>query len=103
MDEELRPYLSDLTSALRPTVRERAATALAGGRYGWTPQVKAELAKAAESDPAPTVRAHCIRLLSDLGYHDPGYVNMLDTAAASGPPAVQQAARAALAKLTPRR
>jgi hypothetical protein len=102
MDDEIRPYLHDLKTALRPTVRERAASALAEGRYGWKPEVKAILFRVAQEDPAASVRAHCIWLLSRLGYHESEYVDFLDAVATSGPPSVQQAARLALVKLTPR-
>lgn len=102
MIEETTPVLRDLTQALRPTVRERAATTLAEGRYGWRTEVKAELARAAAHDPATSVRAHCIRLLSKLGYHETAYLDQLATWAESDSIRVREAAREALAKLTVR-
>jgi hypothetical protein len=102
MADETGPYLRDLFEALRPSVRERAATALAECRYGSRPEVKAQLAKAAAEDPCPDVRAHCVGLLAKLGYHESRYLDDLAAWAESGPPAVQQAARAALAKLAPK-
>jgi hypothetical protein len=99
MADETGPYLRDLFEALRPSVRERAATALAECRYGWRPEVKAQLAKAAAADPSPAVRAHCVRLLSKLGYHESRYLDELAGWAESGPPSLRQAARDALARL----
>ena len=99
MADETGPYLRDLFAALRPSVRERAATALAECRYGSRPEVKAQLAKAATSDPSPDVRAHCVKLLSKLGYHESRYLDELAGWAESGPSPLQQAARDALARL----
>lgn len=99
MADETGPYLRDLFAALRPSVRERAATALAECRYGSRPEVKARLAKAAASDPSPGVRAHCVRLLSKLGYHESRYLDELAGWAESGPSQLRQAARDALARL----
>ena len=99
MAEEIGPYLRDLFEALRPSVRETAATALAECRYGSRPEVKALLAKAAAFDPCPDVCAHCIGLMSRLGYHEPRYIEDLTAWADSGPEVVRKAARAALAKL----
>jgi len=99
MAEELQPYLTDLSRALRPSVRERAAGGLADGRYGSRPEVKAVLARAALLDPASNVRAHCIRLLSKLGYHESSYLDYLDACSESADALVKQAAVDAVAKL----
>lgn len=97
---ETDPYLRDLVGALRPSVREEAATALAEGRYGWRPEIQAHLARAAAEDPAPSVRAHCIRLLSKLGFHESDYRTQLESWAATAEPQLRKAARDALARLT---
>ncbi len=102
MSDEIGPYLRDLFGALRPSVRLRAATGLAEGRYGSRPGVKYQLAKAAASDPDVTVRAHCVRLLSRLGYCESEYLDDLAAWADTGPAVVKSAAREALAKLAPR-
>jgi hypothetical protein len=102
MLREVQPFVNELFQALRPSVRERAATALSEGRYCSWPEVKATLAQAALSDPAPAVRAHCIEQLSKLGYTEASYVGYLGACAESGDPAVKQAASAALGKLTRR-
>jgi len=99
MADETGPYLRDLFGAVRPSVRERAATALAECRYGSRPEVKAQLAKAAAADPSPDVRAHCVRLLSKLGYHESRYLDDLAGWAESGAPPLRQAAREALARI----
>ena len=102
MTTEITPFLHDLKNALRPSLREIAATALAEGRYGSRPEVKAVLAQAAMTDPAPSVRAHCIGLLSSLGYHERQYLDYLRAAGYSEAGEVKSAAVAALARLIPR-
>ena len=100
---ETQGYVFDLVSALRPSVRENAAICLAESRYCWRQEVKTVLAKAAISDPAPSVRAKCIQLLMQLGYHDPEYLAFLQNTSAVGevPAPVRLAAKDALARLTP--
>jgi len=102
MLEEVQPFVNELFQALRPSLRERAATGLTEGRYGSRPEVKATLARAALTDPAPTVRAHCIAQLARLGYHESSYLAYLDACAESGHAAVKNAAIAAIAKLASR-
>lgn len=102
MAAEVAPYIQELQNALRPSQREFAATALAEGRYGSRPEVKAVLAQAAMTDPAPSVRAHCITLLSSLGYHERKYLDFLRAAASTEVAQVKSAAVTALARLTPR-
>lgn len=102
MRAETEPYAHDLTHALRPSLRERAATALFNGRHASHPEVKQLLAQVAATDPAPTVQAHCVRLLSALGYHSREHVEFLESAAGSDHAGLRQAANTALAKLTPR-
>jgi hypothetical protein len=100
--EETKQHVYDLYTAVRPSLREGAATALAEGRFASRPEVKQVLAKAALADPAPAVRAHCIRLLSALGYHDPEYVEYLRACERGGNAAVRVAAMIALTRLAPR-
>jgi hypothetical protein len=102
MHREIAPWVADLTTAARPSVRMDAATALAEGRYGWRNEVKAYLAKAAATDPAAIVRAHCISLLSKLGYAEPEYRSSLAVWAGDKNPDVSVAATVALARLEPR-
>lgn len=99
---EIQPYASELENALRPSVREWAATCLVESRHGWRAEVKSLLVRAAITDPATSVRAHCIDLLSQLGYHELEYVEYLEQAATSDKADLQKAARRALDKLQPR-
>ena len=101
---ETQGYVYDLAAALRPSIRENAAICLAESRYGWRQEVKGVLAKAAIADPAPSVRAKCIQLLMQLGYHDPDYMAFLQSTTNPGeaPTMVKSAAKEALAKLMPR-
>ncbi len=103
MFEETKGYIHELSTAIRPTLRQDAATGLAEGRFGWRPEVKQVLARAAAADPAPSVRAHCIALLSKLGYTDPGYVDFLRASTDSSNPLMKTASAEALRKLQPRR
>lgn len=102
MMTETKHHVYDLYTAVRPSLREDAATALAEGRFASRPEVKQVLAKAALADPAPSVRAHCIRLLSALGYHDPEYLEYLRSCVAAGNASVRVSATIALGRLTPR-
>jgi hypothetical protein len=102
MQREIAPWVAELTTAVRPSVRMDAATALAEGRYGWRDEVKAHLARAAAADPAAVVRAHCISLLSTLGYAESEYRTSLATWAGDKNPDVRVAATVALAKLEPK-
>ncbi len=102
MQREIAPWVAELTRALRPSVRMDAATALAEGRYGWRDEVKAHLMQAAATDPAAVVRAHCISLLSTLGYAETEYRNFLASCSADRSADVRVAASIALARLEPR-
>lgn len=99
---DTQAFADDLANALRPSVRETAATGLAEGRHGWRPEIKRLLAAAAMNDPAVSVQVRCVTLLANLGYHEPGYVEFLEAAAGTAPDRLKQAARVALARLTSR-
>ena len=103
MFEETKGYIHELSTAIRPTLRQDAATGLAEGSFGWRPEVKQVLARAASADPAPSVRAHCIALLSKLGYTDPDYIDFLRASADSSNPSMKTASAEALKKLQPKR
>lgn len=102
MHREIAPWVAELTRAVRPSVRMEAATALAEGRYGWRDEVKTYLAKAAATDPAAVVRAHCISLLTTLGYAEPEWRSFLAASSSDKNPDVRVAASIALARLEPR-
>jgi hypothetical protein len=101
INHETADDIRDLFNAMRPSVRERAATALSECRYNWRPEIKGILAKAAIRDPAATVRAHCIKLLSNLGYAEAPYIRALEYLAATDEEIVKKAAEGALARLSP--
>jgi hypothetical protein len=102
MYREIGPWVADLTRAVRPSVRMDAATALAEGRYGWRDEVKAYLARSAADDPAAVVRAHCISLLTQLGYATGEYRSYLASRATDPNTDVRVAAAIGLARLEPR-
>jgi hypothetical protein len=103
MQAETKDYIYDLATAIRPSQREYAASGLAACRFASRPEVKNVLAKAAISDPAPSVRAHCVLLLSRLGYHDPEYIDYLKTCEKSDHPMLRVAANFALSGLSPKK
>jgi hypothetical protein len=103
MMQETATFRKNLADAVRPTVRMDAATTLCEGRYASRPEMKAVIAKVAESDPAAIVRAHCISCLSALGHADAEYVQVLETLRGRDQSVeVRRAAAEALKKLQPR-
>jgi hypothetical protein len=58
--------LASLRTAVLPSERERAAEALARANWKADPQVLPALVTAAQSDPAPMVRATCLRALGQM-------------------------------------
>lgn len=103
IDQEIAPHAAALKTATPPSARVTAARTLAGGRHGSTAQVKALLLAAAKTDPAETVRAACVDLLSRLGCHDEAFVAHLRARAAGPDGEEQDAAKLALMRLAPRR
>lgn len=103
MQAETKDYIYDLATAIRPSQREYAASGLAACRFASRPEVKNVLARTAISDPAPSVRAHCVLLLSRLGYHDPEYIDYLKTCEKSDHPMLRVAANFALGRLSPKK
>jgi hypothetical protein len=103
MQAETKDYIYDLSTAIRPSQREYAASGLASCRFASRQEVKNVLARAAISDPAPSVRAHCVLLLSRLGYHDPDYIDYLKSCEKSDHPMLRVAANFALSGLSPKK
>lgn len=103
MKSETADTMTTLQTAMRPTARQDAATALAEGRYADKMEIKMALAQSAMHDPAPVVRAHCIDCLSKLGYCAPEYVAHLRQCAAGSEPCLKVAASNAMAKLEPKK
>ncbi|MFO0796711.1 MAG: hypothetical protein U0804_04485 [Gemmataceae bacterium] len=104
MADDVRPFAGTLRDG-GTAVRDRllAAKGLADGRHGSTDQVKAMLFAAAQGDPAATVRAACVDHLVRLGYYHPDFVSHLNRLAEGAAGEERDAARAGLAKMTPRR
>jgi hypothetical protein len=63
-------HLAELRSALQPSAREAAAEALAVGPQAADATVRGALLMAVREDPAPTVRASCVRCLVKQGIRD---------------------------------
>lgn len=103
MKTETADTMTTLQSAMRPTARQDAATALAEGRYADKMEIKMALAHSAMHDPAPVVRAHCIDCLSKLGYCAPDYVDHLRQCSMASEMCLKVAATNALAKLEPKK
>ena len=98
--EDVTRLVTELHTATRPSIRELAATSLVEAGHASRPSVQSALARAATTDEAPSVRATCIRLLSNLGYRDVGYLDHLKACEESSVPELRAAAVAALAKLS---
>ena len=103
MAEAIKPFASGLANDPSPSGRMIAARGLAQGRYASSDEVKALLFQAAQSDPCPTVRADCMNYLCRLGYYDPAFLAHLRIACDDASEEVRDAAKAALARLTPSR
>ena len=102
MRQEVGPMLYEMGHALRPSLRQRAVSIVAYGRFGWRPEVQNAIAQVAINDPAPEVRAFCIATLSNLGYDESVYLSHLAQWAESpSTDAVQQTAYSAYSKLSP--
>ncbi|HEX4614049.1 MAG TPA: hypothetical protein VH092_38055 [Urbifossiella sp.] len=102
MADDIRPYATDLKTALAPSQRLIGAKGLAEGRHGSTDQVKAILFAAAKSDPAATVRAGCIDHLVRLGFYHPDFLRLLHDLSEGPAGEERDAARVALTRMTPR-
>jgi len=80
-DEVSRPDAGQLLITLRdsmyPSQREWAADQLIAGEGRNNPQVMQALVTGAREDPAPTVRAGCVRCLVKMKAADPGTVATL--------------------------
>ena len=101
MRQEIGPMLYEMGHALRPSLRQRAVSIVAYGRFGWRPEVQHAIAEVAVNDPAPEVRAFCIATLSNLGYDDTEYLShLVQWAESPTTDVVQQTAYSAYSKLS---
>lgn len=103
LTRDIDPHVLALRTELAPSQRAMAAKALAGCRHGSTDAVKSQLFLAAKNDPAPLVRAVCIEELCKLGYFDSAFQAHLQKACDDPSDDVRDAAKAALAKMSPRK
>jgi hypothetical protein len=95
-----RELLKTLQEALGPSQRERAAVLLVSGPGRSQPEVTAALIRAAQSDPAPSVRTCCIHCLSlELHCCDAAFAAALTALKADADPDVRRSAERALAQL----
>jgi hypothetical protein len=103
LDQEVKEatqgLIYELTTSVRPTERESAASKLRECAFHARPEVRCALLRSAVGDPAPSVRAHCIDCLSSLGYDDKDYRDHLQAVSTTGPSAVRTAAKEALSKM----
>jgi hypothetical protein len=99
---EIQPFAATLGSALSPSKRIMAATALAQCRHGSTENVKMVLFQSAVGDPCPAVRASCIEHLCKLGYFEPAFMSHLKAASGDSSEEVRTAAKKALERMSPR-
>jgi hypothetical protein len=102
MADDLRPYAATMKGGA-PTERLIAAKGLADGRHGSTDQVKTMLFAAAREDDSAVVRAACIDHLVRLGYYHPDFARHLQGLADGAAGVERDAARAGLARMTPRK
>lgn len=99
--DELKPQVKTLMQGATISERQMAARILAGGHYGWRPEVKDILLSAAKNDPSPSVRICCIEQLCQLGCCEPKFLNFLAECAQDDCGAFRIAAAKALKKMKP--
>jgi hypothetical protein len=91
--------IGSLRDELLPSMREVAAMSLCRGECRGRPEVVAALVQAAQHDPAPTVRACCVRCLSELQVRSPECLAVLRALEQDGDTIVRVEATNALATL----
>jgi len=74
---KVQEYLDTLRHHLRPSYRMNAAEEITKGPFSRAANVHDALMLAAQEDPAPIVRATCIRCLSKLGVRDQRFMTLL--------------------------
>jgi hypothetical protein len=91
--------LAMLKDSLYPSQREWAADCLSQQEWRSQPQVVQALVAAAKDDPAPAVRAGCVRALGRMGANTPEAVTAVAALRSDGDPRVRQEAELALPAL----
>lgn len=84
-----------------PSQRERAAEALAAAGWHANPAIIPALLQGARGDPAPTVRASCVRCLTRMNAGTPTVLTTLEHLRVDSDPQVRTEVNAALRALTP--
>ena len=92
--------LAILKDSLYPSQREDAAQALAGRDWHQQPQIADALVKAAKEDPAPMVRAECLRSLAKIKVNTMPVVAACQALKADADPRVRKEAEQTLVVLT---
>jgi hypothetical protein len=93
--------LGMLRESLYPSQREWAALKLGSLDWRGNPEVVLALVVAAQHDPAPMVRASCVRSLAQMRVNTMPVVNAIHTMKTDPDPRVQRAAEEALSVLAP--
>jgi hypothetical protein len=82
-----------------PAQREMAASYLAGQDARSNPQIVPALIEGAKQDPAPTVRAGCVRSLMRLNVSSPAYRSVLEDMRTDADPRVRETAEQAIGRI----
>lgn len=77
--ERVSTCLKVIETALKPSDRELACEYLSGS-YAASKEVRSALMATAAGDPAPSVRATCIRCLSKCSPNEPGFAKVVEEA-----------------------
>jgi hypothetical protein len=93
-------HLWILRESLQPSQREQAVHALLAGPARTQPEVVQALRASAQGDPAPSVRASCLRALARVQANDPTTLAIVQAARADGDLQVRNEAELALRALT---
>src|SRR5205814_10099220 len=100
MPEKLQQMETALRDSLYPSQREWAAEGLAAMDWRAHPQVVQCLATAAKEDPAPAVRATCVRCLASMKVNTVPVITIVRSLKDDKDPRVRQEAERALSVLT---
>jgi hypothetical protein len=98
---QAQQVLGVLRDSLYPSQREWAADSLVGQDWRTNPEVLQGLLTAAREDPAPTVRAACVRCLAKMNANTVPVVGTIQALKSDADPRVRSEAEQALGTLTP--
>ncbi len=97
---DLTPMVAVLRESLYPSQREEAAEQLGALDWRRQPEILDILVERAKEDPAPTVRAECVRSLNRLKANTLPVVEAVKSLQSDGDPRVRHEADEAYATLT---